>query len=462
MRITLIALDLQLLEPGGVSREHLPGLQAGETPPSAPLDVDSQGRPFLPPTSLIGAMRALVREERDEATTRRWFGHVDSDSRVASPISIWNTELVSIGGGGETVTRTRSAIDVWRGAAANRRLVTVELAPAGTRWRAYLGWHDADAADLEWLLAVLASWRPLIGRGTSAGHGRCAVVRLQRRTLDLGLRADLMIYLRNSGPALFAAAGCSNVELCDPGSTDLFFLAELSVASALHIGSGRTMPLGESREMSAVMLESGMPVVPGPGLKGMFRSRVGYILRSVGLDDHACTTGSCLRDNACFLCRVFGSGGASPPGRGDAVGQRGRARVRGSVIENAVMGSRTHAPIDRFTGGVGHHTGRPEGAPEWVPKLRHGLLHTNQVVESGSFQIRVEDDGIAEQDGVLLRALLVLALRDIHDGFVRIGGNGTRGYGRVRVSEPDASEIAKAQATLTAVRDAVRRTESVT
>ena len=158
---------------------------------------------------------------------------------------------------------------------------------------------------------------------------------------------------------------------------------------------------------------AGAPVLAGTGLKGLFRSRTEYILRSVGATPAPCGTQQC---GTCWTCQVFGSGGGQDTGA-EAVGIRSVIRIPDAAVHEPAEVRRTHIAIDRFTGGV-------------LP----GALYTMEALESGSFTLQVEqiaalDAHRAEE----IRAVLRLVLEDLHDGITGIGGGVARGYGSVSV-----------------------------
>jgi CRISPR/Cas system CSM-associated protein Csm3 (group 7 of RAMP superfamily) len=68
---------------------------------------------------------------------------------------------------------------------------------------------------------------------------------------------------------------------------------------------------------------------------------------------------------------------------------------------------------------------------------RDGRLYAVEIVASGSLTLIIEIQG---QVSPLVRALLDLAVADLHDGHIGVGGATTRGLGRLRLADSAAAE----------------------
>ena len=159
-------------------------------------------------------------------------------------------------------------------------------------------------------------------------------------------------------------------------------------------------------------------MLPGSGLKGLFRSRAEYILRSIEATPAPCQDQSC---GQCWTCQVFGSGGGQDMAS-TSVGVRSAIRIADAAVRDPVPVSRTHIAIDRFTGGV-------------LP----GALYQMEALESGTFTVDVErlttlDPARTDQ----IRAVFRLVLEDLDDRIIGVGGSVARGYGSVSVGLGDA------------------------
>lgn len=426
-QVCFVRLTLRHLEPGGVSEPALPlgRPQNDEDRQGANLPIarDHIGQPHLPPTTVAGGLRSLLRSA-DPGLADGLMGYVrgafrgsgQPASAAASQIWVLGTRFL----GEDTRDRHQTtAIDRHRGAAAAGTLRSAEVLPTGTRWRVWLRWDDPDQAPLARILSMLARWRPLVGRSVSSGHGRCAVDELHHGTLDLRLDHGLLTYLTLNGPDLADRVVTTEESLSnDDAQVSAKHRIQCTIVDALHVGSGDHSDGSDGEPKKNLLLRrAGRLVVPGTTVKGVLRSRVEFILRSVGVA--ACDAGRC---GTCWTCGVFGHGGGQHSGT-DSVGARARMRALDAPIAQAEEANRTHVAINRLTGGA-----------------EDKLLFTDEVVESGKFTIVVEDIGLDGAQRDLLAALLRLVVQDLNEGLVTIGRAGTRGYGRVEVRDPDGDD----------------------
>jgi len=411
--VGLIQVDLELTSAGGVTA---PELNAAV---DLPLSRRDDGEVWTPPTSLAGSLRAHLAEH---ATT--WLGSdpprsgrtPDHEQLEASRVRFLGSRTVLPESG--VAVRHSTAIDPRRGAAASATLRATQVAPAGTAVTLYLridlGVDGND--DLPELIEALASWRPVIGRGRSTGQGLARVTRVASHRIDLNTRAGLRQWLIGRREVLFPDEGWDAVRIVPaPPAPDAELEMRFLITSALHIGGGKGAHDGEANR-SPVMTENGRPILPGTSWKGLLRSRCGYILRSCGRP--ACLTPAEPSCRECRLCDLFGwTGRHAGPGR--PVGRVGRLSIADSVIDGPV-GHRNHVGIDRFTGGA-----------------RRALLFADDVVDSGSLTLRVTMTTRTDQLTAAERGLLLLAIRDLHDGLIGVGRGSTRGYGSLHLSPHD-------------------------
>lgn len=180
-------------------------------------------------------------------------------------------------------------------------------------------------------------------------------------------------------------------------------------------------------------------MIPGSSLKGMIRAASERILRTIG--DRKASIAACdpldhqgvcqkeanrLGDDLarsddrnphkmgqvykklCLACRMFGSQAlASHISFTDAFPAAALAQEQANQTER-----RNRVSIDRKTGGPGR-----------------GKLYETEAVTSGSFRTTIH----IENFQLWQLALLSLVLRDIDEGFTRLGASKTRGFGHVRI-----------------------------
>lgn len=410
-RVGLIRIDLVLDSPGGVTAPEIGAVT------DLPLRRGRHEPVWTPPSSVAGSLRAHFggRAERffgSPAPTGRGSGQLQP-----SPVRFLGTRT-TLPTGRDTEQRSSTAIDRIRGAAMPSTLHTSELLPAGTTITLYLRYDDrglpVPGYAIEEFTTTAATWRPQLGRGRSRGHGLAHVHQVAYRTLDLGAAADLRLWLTSGRDELFADALLD--QIITPGAVTATVAGlelDFNGVDALHIGSG-----SRDGTAAAVLTTNGEPIIPASTWKGLLRSRCGYILRSCGrpaclvpshIDGkpaHACT--------ACPLCRLFGWTGDGGTNN-EPTGRLGELRLHDCAVTGAI-GSRNHIGIDRFTGGV-----------------RRQLLFTDQVVTGATFTMRIDTTRATRLEPED-RGLLLLAIRDLHDGLVGLGKSSTRGYGTIQLT----------------------------
>ncbi|MGW0359275.1 RAMP superfamily CRISPR-associated protein [Nocardia nova] len=443
--IHYLKMRLTLLESGGVSAPAEPIESSDERAGiQVPLDRDDQDRVFLPETTIAGALRAHLLDRHGADYTHRLLGTGPAEGSnsnapaIASRLSILASVAVP---GVDVETRTTTAIDRHRGAARASTLRSNEFASAGTSFEIFCSWIDPDPHDWQTLIDTLADWTPLVGHAVGTGHGRSRITALSTGALDLRDDNDLHTYLTRHGPDLVDTV----VEALDvpspeqPDAAPDGYHLPCVIDQAVHIGTGQYSSTKPHRALFFTV--DGVPTIPGSSLKGLFRSRIEYILRSVDARPVPCSDQACQQ---CLPCRVFGFGSHR-----DRSERRTGSRSRLRVLDSSIAGSltrRVHAPIDRFTGGVANQTLSNEQT--WAAIEPAGQLHTEDVVESGSFTVKIHHLDTAPEDRLLVDALLRLVVEDINDGLISLGRGRTRGHGRITVDPTGLPTLQDAQRAL--------------
>ncbi|MCS6799146.1 MAG: CRISPR-associated RAMP protein Csx7 [Myxococcota bacterium] len=200
--------------------------------------------------------------------------------------------------------------------------------------------------------------------------------------------------------------------------------AEMVCVTPLRIGRGKRFDAVES-DLPVLRDAQGRVVVPGASIKGVLRSHLEALMRSMGLsvcDPLAapCIDGSkvprrggaaerarawrqYVGEHACHACRMFGSLGLA-------------SHV---VLTDALPLGEVHTEI-RDGVAIDRDLGRVSGARKY----------DFEVVAAGSrfaFSLELHDLSDAQEGAV------ALALDSLHEGFARIGGAKSRGFGVVRL-----------------------------
>jgi CRISPR/Cas system CSM-associated protein Csm3 (group 7 of RAMP superfamily) len=401
------------------------GVAAPEARPIADLDRGDEipiplaagpSGPWIPGTSVAGSLRAHLGADADRvmgSPPPRPADQDEDDQLTPSALRILGTR-VDLPEGAAAEVRRSTRINRRRAAAEPMTFRAVERLPADTTITVWMRLDD----DGMWsaLSQALATWRPVVGGGLTRGFGLTHLAELRHGLLDLGRLDHLEWWLTLGGPQLTDRVVDDCLDLAPAERQSL--MMRWTVADALHCGNGE---LSDSTPQVALITRSGArPVVPGSTWKGVLRSRVEYILASCGRP--VCSSATCA---TCAACVLFGhaadtdrSDGASPGGDG----RRGLLAFADSLISHAGGGTppapveRTHVAVDRITGGA-----------------RDKLLYTEQVIDTGQLSLTTYFLDALPPWG---RGLLLLALRDIHDGHVAIGGGTTRGQGTLRLADP--------------------------
>ena len=370
-------------------------------------DPRARAQAWIPATSLVGSLRPHL----GESAAHVWLGSAMRDFEDAPSATVSESSTIQAGRlrvlGTRPIeasprTRGTTAVSRERGAADGRTLRTEEsVEPTEVT----LLMEHNGAADTA-LLNLLASWRPVIGRGRGIGLGAARVSAVSSVTLDLSNPEHLTWWLGDRTAYLLGSGGLPDGLKCQhPTATPLRnatapmgneLVVAMTAVEPIHVGVGdsdeRVTPLLRGKENT--------PYIPGSSWKGVFRHRVDFILDVVGATD-------LQRDG--IAAALFGSQ------------QHGRGLLTfgDSPIKDTQTQPRTHVAIDRFAGGA-----------------RDGSLFTLDSVPRGStFTLHI---GGAAAIGPV-ENLLNHVIRDLSEGVIGVGGHGSRGYGWVaRSGDPPA------------------------
>lgn len=396
--VSFVKVTLVAETPTTVTRMTLPEKNAVDLA----LDVDQHGRPHLPPATLAGSLRRAVSDALGVDRASELFGRIRSDEKganhaVASPVWTLHT---SIDGAPEPAITT-TAVDARRGAAALSTRRTAEFLAAGTTVDFILRVDEG----LEDILTALTTWRPVVGRSKSNGHGVLAVRTISYGTIDLGTSDGLRIWLNHQGTELVDQV-LDSTRKPVPATTDMNAVELRLVVDEPWLSDVRKNESG-SRKTYDLPRDAGSIVLRSSGQRGVLRSFVSFVLKSID-SELLCRGAGCDHDR--WECRVFGHGGTQ-----DAVGSRSQVTIHSATFTDTITEHRTRNAIDRFSGGAAD---------------RH--LWVSEMVTAGRVDLRIENRRVAADDWDLFCCLLRLAVDDINDGFLRFGGSVTTGHGRFK------------------------------
>jgi CRISPR-associated RAMP protein (TIGR02581 family) len=226
---------------------------------------------------------------------------------------------------------------------------------------------------------------------------------------------------------------------------EVVFEGYLVAESPLRIGVGRESPLGSAVDLAVLRMNLNgklVPYIPGSSLKGVFRSTAIQLANRKGLTVcSGLSKGTCMdlrypefdgktllekiqeeirnrnyrraielfHEKACLLCKVFGA--PSFTGHSE-FNDSYPINEKGEVLD-APVGVRTGIAINRRTGAV-----------------HMGALYQVEYVEPGArFRFSIRTTNLPNY----ALGLLAKILRMVNEGWVRVGGFKTRGFGELRV-----------------------------
>lgn len=327
------------------------------------------GAPFLPGTSLAGAMKSWKEN-------KALLGDETCESALIVSDVVFD--------GSEATLRPRLRMDGKNGTAAKK--FDVAGLPSGVKGRFQLVWRgvdgeDAAAAAIEEYLSAIQSGAIALGAQKANGFGRVAL-EVRKRAYHLEDGADLDAWLlgdevSDARPISLRPLGCEDA---------VFSVTALMPAMLVKASTGEGV--GEMGVNAVQMRENGKIVIPGSSIKGALRAQLQRIAPHLGAE--------------ALVVRLLGRESKE----GDN-GIAGRLRFTDGTIQAAKTGVINRIRINRFTGGVMHR----------------GLFSEESVSGRLTFEIRAPGDMPAGC------GLMLFALRDFGLGLFELGSGSAVGRG---------------------------------
>lgn len=363
------------------------------------IQRDGRGLPYLPGTSLKGALRARLKEREGETL----FGRLDDKNREGGEMGrlwIYGAIHQSTGpaaGPEHSVLAARTRIDRASGTADDHKLFHMDMVPPGTIFAFHARWlTDATGAALEDELAQVATaLAPLtdgtgiaLGRGGRQGQGR---VRLSN------LKAILVPW--DGDPV---ALTLPTIAWTPPGERHRLRLTGDGPYMVLDPARREAKPdgLGEETNILHPLLDgAGHPALPGSTMLGALRARAAWLDGGTDDRDRVHTPHAELTATE----RLFG-----------VTGWRGLLGVESiRVVDPGVKQRFTSVKLDRFS-----------AAPI------DGALFTVEAFVDPVFEVTLSltprGDVPVPEDA---RALFGRLLEDVRDMGLMLGHGGSRGFG---------------------------------
>ena len=372
---------------------------------------DHKENPVVPGSGIAGMLRAAFGDSATGLLGRDPDDATKDDAREISPWWILGT-VTTVEPPENTpavATRRRTRIDRRRKASARHGLFDTEEVSGGK----VTVYFRADNVDPKPFLKLLAACNPRIGGGRTIGLGAAELTGIRHRTIEFGdgndeetKKAFLEFLMPHSSPI-------ERVEkLLEKGENYEF------------TSRSRTPILTANMTVDRLAITDRQETrIHGSTMKGILRSRVEFIGRSMGYAICGARdkdTGDWTGCGECAVCAVFGHSGK--PGKLEFATAKWTSDQQDSAPKE-----RVRIAIDRFTGGT-----------------RSGAWFKQQYLENVTWKLEIFGSLPAEDDpNGWIRAALLHALRDINDGFVTIGPEGATGYGRARVKHVLLEEAEK-------------------
>lgn len=365
------------------------------------------GVPFIPGTSLAGALRSLIEVENPCAadilfgTMHRTGGESVRDERQ-SAVSLYDVEL------NDAVIGSRDGvhIDDVTGTAIDAHKYDYEIVESGAGGTFYAEIllrrvHQKDEHTLkETLLRLSELLRGgfHVGALTTKGFGRMQLRDMVVDCYDFRRPEDAIAWLspKRGNAAWHMAYDDAAQTEPPPADGDFVIAADFALTGALIVrdsvdplaaADGEKSPVARMKTNAA-----GQNIIPGTSLKGVLRHRAAYILHALGKEPTQAEA---------FIDHLMGTTAA-----------RGRFIVEEAVVD-AEMHTQTRSRIDRFTGGT-----IPSALFSTVPVWREKDGGRSVTLRFGVRQASEQEAG-----------LCVLLLKDLWLGRAAIGGEKSIGRG---------------------------------
>ena len=402
---------------------------------------DADGKPFIPGTSIAGAARSFLAQQRKpwrkykeggegKALKRFFGGHMQQDltqskknKDTMSALIVSDAIYVS-----EEVNRSIRdgvSIDIKSGTAKTGAKYDVEVLERGTEFELELQCIVRKANDgkkiQQLFLALLYAFQQgdiRLGARTRRGYGRGKVESWEIRDLQMNDPQDVMAWLRDD--PWFRPKNDLDKKLKNylknytpPSDQRRYFRieADFKLRTSLLIRSVS----GEPGAPDMAHLQSdGKPVVPGTSFAGVFRHRALLIARTVGFSEEA-------MEKMFGFVREKKSGDPQQP-----TSQASRIRIEERLVKRVKPQWQDRVAIDRFTGGSLQSALFNE-KPAYPLSLKE-LKEKGKKTDRPNIRLRLT----LEEPEKAEIGLLLLTLRDFWYGHVALGGETSNGRGTLQ------------------------------
>ena len=371
---------------------------------------DVNGVPYVPGTSLAGAIQACLRDSfvpADKHDVAQFWGS-SADNGVQSAFIVNDATVSSLHLKWPVEERDGVSIDAKTGTAIDGHKYNFDVVPAGNQ----LSWTGEvviracdDRTAMERLSSTvvnaLENGMVLLGAHTTKGFGHFELRDKVICALNLDEREDVATYLHYCSTGTLDTNHPLKSEPLPPNDQNFDISADFRLTSSLMVRSYSNRPADPDETH---IRSGGEDVLPGTSLKGVLRHRAAMILSELGEQNPERTDD---------FRNLFGyTETARQISESKSASLRSRLFVDESVIAGAHSEMQTRVQIDRLTGGV-RHGAFLEAMPLW----------SNKGSERLHLHLRVSQCKDWEA------GLLLLLLKDLWTSDLPVGGERSVGRG---------------------------------
>lgn len=377
-----------------------------------------EGIPFIPGTSLAGALRSFVEAEDDGVRAADiLFGSIEGEGRQ-SAVSLYDVELR----GAQIGIRDGVCIDPVTGTAVRHGKYDYEIVEsgAGGSFYAEIILRRVHEGDEELLKRTLLRLRDLlrggfhVGARTTKGFGRMHVSDMRIDCYDFRREQDVLAWLSvdRRGAAYTEEVDEQDQRPLTYAAGDFIIEADFALKGSLIVRDyeNANVMVNGKKNPDALMKTSGKGenIIPGTSLKGVLRHRAAYILHALGKDGETAER---------MICDLMGPS----PARMRELRHEEKHRSRFVAEEAIVTGvphTQTRIRCDRFTGGT-IASALFSTRPIWrAPHEEKAVTLTFGVRQMGNRTVQDWEVG-----------LCLLLLKDLWLGRTALGGEKSIGRG---------------------------------
>lgn len=399
---------------------------------------DHRGRACIPAATLRGSLRARANDPKLDPPL---FGQANGDQGSIGKLRVQDAPLtLSPAPGGDllhhpasgTSLLTGVSLNPITGTAADGKLFTHQVVPAGSCFELVLEADDVSDTELARLLTLLAGWdsnaASAIGRGRTHGWGR---LRQQPNscTLEVLSTAALREWMTQDAaePLPWRAQALPEFAPPQPAAIELGFIL-LPQSPLLVNQPGRVSDKEGDPKLEFSRDANGNALLPGSSLRGALRARCQRILATIAHQRHEVPAAQAWQAVDGLVTALFGT--------------ERRASLlwfSDALADNTSEHKQTFIAVDRFTNGVLDSAlyGVRAAACDQL-QGRCGLA--NKTIANGDWRYGQSPSPQADENdsdrlpkGDWWKGLLLLLARDLLEGELSIGWGRSRGFGECHV-----------------------------